>query len=118
VQQTRRSVSCRGQIGVQLVVLRQSVHQRLACFVHADDLHGSAMMAELQHDSIQRVDPGDVPEMGGMHVDHYRLQLLTKVEGIVEGLGRGEENLTRYAVRANPFTPSYSSSRAKIGATS
>lgn len=65
----------------------EPIDDGLAGFVHADQVHFGAFATELENDHVERLDTGDVPDMGVRDVDGDLFERFFEVEGVCEILG-------------------------------
>ena len=85
----------------RLVMLTHLQNERLTCFIHSEQLHLSAFTAELQDNTVQRMDRRQIPEVSIRHIDADLIQHLSKIECLRETARRDEEQLPTH--RVDPF---------------
>src|SRR5690554_5001417 len=96
--------SVRDEIGVDvgLVVNGVPVDHGRTGFVHANDINGGGVAAEFKNDLVERLDAGDIPEVGSAYVNGDVIHRFVEVERRDETLRRGKKHLPRYGVIASP----------------
>lgn len=81
-----------------LVVTAHPLHQSLSSSVHAYDLDFGPLIPVTENDLVDSSDACQVPQVGVGHIDLHAPGAPVVFEGCGEDIGRGEEQLPRYAV--------------------